>query len=252
MTVSVRYIVADVDAAIAFYTGPLGFTVEMHPAPGFAALRPRRASPAPESAGRRRRRSGDARRPAAASPAGGTASRSKSTTCRPWCRRSATMAPASATTSSRRRRQANSARGSRRAIRSSCSNPPARTGWVDRPAAIGPPRSERLDDDQDHDGDDEERRQLVGDAVGARRRGGSGRAGIRGRERRARNGRASSRRPARPSPSASARSTDSSIATSARPRSQVAIIAGVMITDRSRCSITLKVSDFSDPVDESA
>ena len=38
MTVSVRYIVADVDAAIAFYTGRLGFTVEMHPAPGFAAL----------------------------------------------------------------------------------------------------------------------------------------------------------------------------------------------------------------------
>ena len=38
MTVSVRYIVEDVDAAIAFYTGRLGFTVEMHPAPGFAAL----------------------------------------------------------------------------------------------------------------------------------------------------------------------------------------------------------------------
>ncbi|MEX1022584.1 MAG: VOC family protein [Dehalococcoidia bacterium] len=37
-SVSVRYIVSDVDAAIAFYTGPLGFTVDMHPAPGFAAL----------------------------------------------------------------------------------------------------------------------------------------------------------------------------------------------------------------------
>jgi catechol 2,3-dioxygenase-like lactoylglutathione lyase family enzyme len=37
-TVSVRYIVDDVDAAIAFYTGHLGFTVAMHPAPGFAAL----------------------------------------------------------------------------------------------------------------------------------------------------------------------------------------------------------------------
>ncbi|HEX5497180.1 MAG TPA: VOC family protein [Mycobacteriales bacterium] len=37
-TVSVRYIVDDVDAAIAFYTGPLGFTVEMHPAPTFAML----------------------------------------------------------------------------------------------------------------------------------------------------------------------------------------------------------------------
>jgi catechol 2,3-dioxygenase-like lactoylglutathione lyase family enzyme len=38
MAVSVRYIVHDVDAAIAFYTGALGFTVDMHPAPGFAAL----------------------------------------------------------------------------------------------------------------------------------------------------------------------------------------------------------------------
>lgn len=38
MTVSVRYIVDDVDAAIAFYSQALGFRVEMHPAPGFAAL----------------------------------------------------------------------------------------------------------------------------------------------------------------------------------------------------------------------
>lgn len=37
-TVQVRYIVDDVDAAIAFYTGHLGFAVEMHPAPGFALL----------------------------------------------------------------------------------------------------------------------------------------------------------------------------------------------------------------------
>lgn len=37
-TVCVRYIVNDVDAAIAFYTQSLGFTVAMHPAPGFAAL----------------------------------------------------------------------------------------------------------------------------------------------------------------------------------------------------------------------
>ena len=37
-TVSVRYIVNDVDAAIAFYTDRLGFDVEMHPAPGFASL----------------------------------------------------------------------------------------------------------------------------------------------------------------------------------------------------------------------
>jgi catechol 2,3-dioxygenase-like lactoylglutathione lyase family enzyme len=36
--VSVRYIVYDVDAAIAFYTGNLGFSIEMHPAPSFALL----------------------------------------------------------------------------------------------------------------------------------------------------------------------------------------------------------------------
>ena len=38
MPVSVRYIVNDVDAAIAFYTNTLGFSVDMHPAPGFARL----------------------------------------------------------------------------------------------------------------------------------------------------------------------------------------------------------------------
>jgi len=38
MTVSVRYIVDDVDAAIPFYTDMLGFELDMHPAPGFAAL----------------------------------------------------------------------------------------------------------------------------------------------------------------------------------------------------------------------
>ena len=36
--VNVRYIVSDVDAAIPFYTGMLGFKVDMHPAPGFAQL----------------------------------------------------------------------------------------------------------------------------------------------------------------------------------------------------------------------
>ena len=35
---SVRYIVDDVDAAIAFYAGQLGFDVVMHPAPPFAIL----------------------------------------------------------------------------------------------------------------------------------------------------------------------------------------------------------------------
>jgi catechol 2,3-dioxygenase-like lactoylglutathione lyase family enzyme len=37
-TVSVRYIVRDVDAAIAFYRDNLGFTEVMHPAPAFAML----------------------------------------------------------------------------------------------------------------------------------------------------------------------------------------------------------------------
>lgn len=37
-SVRVRYIVDDVDAAIAFYTELLGFAVSAHPAPGFAIL----------------------------------------------------------------------------------------------------------------------------------------------------------------------------------------------------------------------
>ena len=37
-TVQVRYIVHDVDAAIAFYSGQLGFDLVMHPAPAFAML----------------------------------------------------------------------------------------------------------------------------------------------------------------------------------------------------------------------
>jgi catechol 2,3-dioxygenase-like lactoylglutathione lyase family enzyme len=37
-TVSVRYIVDDVDAAIAFYCSELGFQEVMHPAPAFAML----------------------------------------------------------------------------------------------------------------------------------------------------------------------------------------------------------------------
>jgi catechol 2,3-dioxygenase-like lactoylglutathione lyase family enzyme len=38
VTVQVRYIVHDVDQAIAFYTTQLGFTLQMHPAPAFAML----------------------------------------------------------------------------------------------------------------------------------------------------------------------------------------------------------------------
>ena len=37
-TVSVRYIVDDVQEAIGFYRDRLGFRVDLHPAPGFASL----------------------------------------------------------------------------------------------------------------------------------------------------------------------------------------------------------------------
>ena len=37
-TVQLRYIVTDVEAAIAFYTNQLGFCLDMHPAPPFAML----------------------------------------------------------------------------------------------------------------------------------------------------------------------------------------------------------------------
>jgi predicted enzyme related to lactoylglutathione lyase len=37
-TVSVRYIVGDVDTAITFYTQLLDFSIVLHPAPGFASL----------------------------------------------------------------------------------------------------------------------------------------------------------------------------------------------------------------------
>jgi catechol 2,3-dioxygenase-like lactoylglutathione lyase family enzyme len=37
-TVSIRYIVDDVDSAISFYTQRLGFREDMHPAPTFAML----------------------------------------------------------------------------------------------------------------------------------------------------------------------------------------------------------------------
>jgi catechol 2,3-dioxygenase-like lactoylglutathione lyase family enzyme len=36
--ISIRYIVNNVDEALPFYTTHLGFKVDMHPAPGFAAL----------------------------------------------------------------------------------------------------------------------------------------------------------------------------------------------------------------------
>jgi catechol 2,3-dioxygenase-like lactoylglutathione lyase family enzyme len=38
MAATVRYIVNDVDEAISFYVDALGFSLVIHPAPGFAAL----------------------------------------------------------------------------------------------------------------------------------------------------------------------------------------------------------------------
>jgi predicted enzyme related to lactoylglutathione lyase len=38
MTVSVRYIVNNVDEVLPFYQDMLGFNVDMHPAPGFASI----------------------------------------------------------------------------------------------------------------------------------------------------------------------------------------------------------------------
>lgn len=37
-SVAVRYIVDDIDESIEFYTGTLGFELQMRPGPGFAAL----------------------------------------------------------------------------------------------------------------------------------------------------------------------------------------------------------------------
>jgi catechol 2,3-dioxygenase-like lactoylglutathione lyase family enzyme len=58
-SISVRYIVHDVDAAIGFYCGHLGFTEVMHPAPSFAILslgelRLLLSSPSTEGGGGRR------------------------------------------------------------------------------------------------------------------------------------------------------------------------------------------------------
>src|SRR2546430_779597 len=65
-TVSVRYIVDDVDATIAFYCGQLGFAEKMHPAPTFALLTRgelRLALSAPSAAGGGGQAMPDGRRP---------------------------------------------------------------------------------------------------------------------------------------------------------------------------------------------
>ena len=97
--VSVRYIVDDVDAAIEFYTGRLGFTVELHPAPGFAMLSRgdlRLLVNASGGPGGASQPMPDGRRP---EPAAGTASSSRSTTLTVRSRPCATRGRSSATTS---------------------------------------------------------------------------------------------------------------------------------------------------------
>jgi catechol 2,3-dioxygenase-like lactoylglutathione lyase family enzyme len=99
VTVSVRYFAADVDAAIAFYTRHLGFTVDAHPAPGFAILARgdlRLLLNAPTGPGGAAQPMPDGRRP---EPRGGTASSSRSTTWTGGSTSSARPARSSATTS---------------------------------------------------------------------------------------------------------------------------------------------------------
>ena len=90
-TVQVRYIVTDVDAALAFYTRLLGFTEVMHPAPTFALLsngdlRLALTAPNPQAGGGQPMPDGDLR--------------SKSRTSRPPSTRCETRACTFATTSS--------------------------------------------------------------------------------------------------------------------------------------------------------
>ena len=97
-TVSVRYIIDDVDAAVAFYVERLGFNVETQPGPGFAALargdlrlllnRP--------GAGGGGQPMPDGRRPG---PGAGIASSSRSPTSSAMSRRYGRPVPASATRS---------------------------------------------------------------------------------------------------------------------------------------------------------
>jgi len=62
-TVSVRYIVDDVDAAISFYCAHLGFTEKMHPAPNIRDARTRRPPARSQRTKHRwRRRASDAGR----------------------------------------------------------------------------------------------------------------------------------------------------------------------------------------------
>ena len=98
-TVQVRYIVHDVDAAIAFYCQHLGFHEEMHPAPAFAMLSRgdlRLVLSAPNPAGGGGQSMPDGTKP---EPGGGTGSRLKSTISPPPSRCCARWEPTFATRS---------------------------------------------------------------------------------------------------------------------------------------------------------
>ena len=90
-TVSVRYVVENVDAAIEFYCARLGFHLEMYPAAGFAMLsrgdlRLLLSAPGAGPGGGGRCHDRTAGCP---SPADGTGSSWRCRTCPPWWRRCA-------------------------------------------------------------------------------------------------------------------------------------------------------------------
>ena len=121
-TVSVRYIVDDVDAAISFYCELLGFEEVMHPAPTFAMLsrgdlRLTFSSPGGPGGGGQAMPDGRSRRRAV-----GTASLSKSPISPRPSRRCATSGARSATTSSPASAASRSSSRIRQATPSSCSS----------------------------------------------------------------------------------------------------------------------------------
>ena len=98
-TVSVRYIVNDVDEAIDFYCQHLGFSVDMHPAPAFAMLSRgdlRLVLSAPGGGPGGGQAMNDGTLP---SPGGWNRFAIEVSDLDAWSRRSARAAPASATTS---------------------------------------------------------------------------------------------------------------------------------------------------------
>ena len=130
-SVSVRYIVDDVDAAIEFYCGRLGFAEVMHPAPAFAMLQHgelRLVLSAPGGGPGGGQAMPDGSIP---KPGGGTGSRSRSTTSRPPSTGCAARALASATRSSMAWADGRSWSRTRQATRWSClSRPCQKLGWA--------------------------------------------------------------------------------------------------------------------------